>query len=587
MSNKLRYPGPKPFAASQADLFHGRKREASRLLHLMQDRQLTVLYGRSGYGKSSLLNAAVLPKMQEEGYQLVNVRLGAWTPESTNTPLRSTVQAIAENPDHLQNTILDELVKWDNSLWYYTKTYAVNSGQTKLLFVFDQFEELFTYPVRQIELYEKGLAELLKTSLPQRYRDQLKAKKEFADHPQRAAVFDRLDIKVVIGIRSNRFHLLERLSAALPSILQNTLELDALEREGARSAIVGPAENDGQFDTPTFTYSKPVQEQILDFLTQDGKIEGILLQMLCSHFERQILRNPGKREINEEDLSISGEGEVSGLEEIVDHYYRDRIDDLPDDQEETVKRFIEDNLVQRVGNGGMRLSMHQAQIKERFGIEADTLRTLVGNGLLRTEPFLRGGVTYELTHDRLIAPVLKSKAEYDAGEAERLKAQLEEEERKRKEAEELREKAEQLREQAEGAQAQAEADRLTAVAAKAVAEKNERRANVLSRASIAAVVVAALLGIWAYINLIGVRIERAEKNLILCKEYVVDARRLAEANYCVSSLEKIGRAEQLIEEYGASGKTEIYEAYKLERTKVENIRSLVENKLKEGTCQVD
>lgn len=594
MSNKLRYPGPKPFAASQADLFHGRKREASRLLHLMQDRQLTVLYGRSGYGKSSLLNAAVLPKMQAEGYQLVNVRLGAWTPESTNTPLRSTVQAIAENPDYLKNTILDELVKWDNSLWYYTKTYAVNSGQTKLLFVFDQFEELFTYPVQQIELYEKGLAELLKTSLPQRYRDQLKAKKEFADHPQRAAVFDRLDIKVVIGIRSNRFHLLERLSTALPSILQNTLELDALEREGARSAIVGPAENEGQFDTPTFTYSEPVQEQILDFLTQDGKIEGILLQMLCSHFERQILRNPGKREINEQDLSISGGDELSGLEEIVDHYYRDRIDDLPDEQEDTVKRFIEDNLVQRVGNGGMRLSMHQAQIKERFGIEAETLRTLVGNGLLRTEPFLRGGVTYELTHDRLIAPVLKSKAEYDAGEAERLKAQLEEEERKRKEAEELRAKADTLREQAEeaqaqaeDAQAQAEADRLTAVAAKAVAEKNEKRANVLSRASIAAVVVAALLGIWAYINLLGVRIERADKNLILCKEYVVDARQLAEANYCASALEKIGRAEQLIQDYGDSGKPATCEFYELEQDHVDEVRTVIENKIKEGSCQVD
>lgn len=587
MSSKLRYPGPKPFAASQADLFHGRKREANRLLHLMQDQQLTVLYGRSGYGKSSLLNAAVLPKMQEAGYQLVNVRLGAWTPESTNTPLRSTVQAIAENPDNLKNTILDELVQWDNSLWYYTKTYAINSGQTKLLFVFDQFEELFTYPAREIELYEKGLSELLKTSLPQRYRDQLKAKKEFADHAQRSAVFDRLDIKVVIGIRSNRFHLLERLSAALPSILQNTLELDALEREGARSAIIGPARKKGNFDSPTFTYSSPVQEQILDFLTQEGKIEGILLQMLCSHFERQILRNPGKREINEDDLSISGGDEVAGLEEIVDHYYRDRIDDLPDDQEDTVKRFIEDNLVQRVGNGGMRLSMHQAQIKERFGIEADILTTLVGNGLLRTEPFMRGGVTYELTHDRLITPVLKSKAEYDAGEADRLKAQLEEEERKRKEAEELREKAEQLREQAETAQAQAEADRLTAVAAKAVAETNERRANILSRASIAAVIVAALLGIWAYVNLIGVRVERAEKNLILCKEYVVDARRLAEGDYCASALEKIGRAEQLILEYGESGKTEIFDAYERERAKVENIRTLVENKLKEGTCQVD
>lgn len=631
----MRYPGPKPFAATQSDLFYGRQREAERLLHLMQEQQLTVLYGRSGYGKSSLLNAAVLPKMQKAGYQLVNVRLGAWTPSSTNTPLRSTVQAIAENPEQLKTTILDELIQWDNSLWYYTKTYAINTGQTKLCFVFDQFEELFTYPAREIELYEKSLSELLKTSLPQRYRDQLKVKTDIAEHEQRSAVFERLEIKVVIGIRSNRFHLLERLSGSLPNILQNTLELDALEREGARRAIVGPAEKKGAFETPTFTYSKPVQDSILDFLTQEGKIEGILLQMLCSHFERLILHTPNKRDISEDDIL------ATSLEEIVDRYYQDRIDDLPDEQEDTVKRFIEDNLVQKVGKTGMRLSMHQAQIKERFEIDAPVLDTLVKNGLLRTEPFLRGGVTYELTHDRLIAPVLKSKAAYDAGEADRLRKQLEAEEQKRKEAETLRAKAEKAKAQAEDersraqqaegqaleaqrmaeherqlaedlrlkaeaakaeaederakalkaeeaavtAKQMAEEERRLAVEAKGIAERNERRATMFSRASFIAVVIAAALGIWAYINLIGVQRERADKNLILCKEYLVDARSLAQANYCVSALKKIERAEELIDKYGDLGKNTTCEAYQAELTKAGDLREEVENKQKEGQCQ--
>ena len=182
MSKSKRYPGPKPFSADQAHLFYGRKSEAHRLRRLIEDKQLTVLYGRSGYGKSSLLNAAVLPKMEEQGYHLINVRLGAWTPQSTNTPLRSTVQAIAENPTNLDKTILDDLVQWDNSLWYYTKTFSINTKRPKLLFVFDQFEELFTYPKKEIELYENSLAELLKTSLPQRYRDQLKQKKELEGH---------------------------------------------------------------------------------------------------------------------------------------------------------------------------------------------------------------------------------------------------------------------------------------------------------------------------------------------------------------------------------------------------------------------
>lgn len=581
MGNK-RYPGPKPFSVGQSHLFYGRETEAQQLRRQVEENQLTVLYGRSGYGKSSLLNAAVLPALETQGYHVINVRQGAWTPESTNTPLRSTVQAIAENPKHLDKTILDDLVPWDNSLWYYTKTFAINSQKTKLLFVFDQFEELFTYPIKDIDLYENALAELLKTSLPQRYRTQLKAKPELNDHVQRPAVFERLDIKVIIAIRSNRFHLLERMSTTLPQILQNTFELDALLREGGRSAIVQPAADATQvYDSRPFTYSPQVQDAILDFLSQDDRIEGVLLQMLCSFFERLIIDNPNKTTIQLQDLQLhtdTGESGEDALEGIVDTYYQQRIADLPDDQEELVKRFIEDNLVQRVGDGGMRLSMHQAQIRERLGIEAEVLNTLVDNGLLRTEPYLRGGVTYELTHDRLIAPVLKAKAVYEAAESDRLRQQLEEEERKRREADALRVKA-------EAAQLEAENQGRKALAAKEVAERNERKARRLAWMAAATMLVASMSSVYAWVTLQAVRSERAEKNLILCKEFLVDARRLAKADYCASASEKLGRAALLIETYGAQGKPAVNDSYVQEKTALEAIQRTIDNKQKEGLCQ--
>lgn len=574
MSNKRRYPGAKPFAANQGHLFKGREKEAKQLRQLIENHQLTVLYGRSGYGKSSLLNAAVLPTFVEAGYHVINVRLGAWTPESTSSPISNTILSLTEDTDLLESTVLDELVRWDNSLWYYTKTFSLNTKQQRLLFVFDQFEELFTYPQEEIEHYEKNLSELLKTRIPQRYRDELQKKAKGPKDPKYQRVLERMDIKMVIGIRSNRFHLLERLSTTLPEILQNTLELDALSREGARAAIVEPAADTlEQYESIPFTYEITAQNSMLDFLTQEGRIEGILLQMVCAYFEQSIIDKRGKNEITQADLlanATQADGSISGLEGVVDRYYSDRIDDLPDEIEETVKRFIEDNLVQRVGNGGMRLSMHQAQIKERFDIDKNILDELVYNGLLRTEPFLRGGLTYELTHDRLIEPVLKSKATFEAGEADRLKAQLEAEEEKRRMAEQLRDQAESARFEAEmertraqkaeelarTAEAEAEEERRkavdqrhAAVKAKVIAEHNEKKARTWTRISIATAVLALATGISSLVLLINFREAQALKNLNLSQEYIVDARRLAVAGYCDSAKKYMEIAEELIIEF--------------------------------------
>jgi tetratricopeptide (TPR) repeat protein len=59
--DKRPYVGVRPFRAEDGDRFHGRETEARDLAALWRANRLTVLYGASGVGKTSLLMAGVIP----------------------------------------------------------------------------------------------------------------------------------------------------------------------------------------------------------------------------------------------------------------------------------------------------------------------------------------------------------------------------------------------------------------------------------------------------------------------------------------------------------------------------------------------
>jgi predicted GTPase len=57
MNLEAPFPGLVPFEESDAPLFHGRKDEARVISANLHAARLTLLFGESGAGKSSLLNA--------------------------------------------------------------------------------------------------------------------------------------------------------------------------------------------------------------------------------------------------------------------------------------------------------------------------------------------------------------------------------------------------------------------------------------------------------------------------------------------------------------------------------------------------
>ena len=95
-----RYPGVTPFEREQEHLFFGRDQEIADLLRLTALERLLVLFGKSGHGKSSLLNAGVLPKLpaafRGKTCVPIAVRLGAYARGESLPPKEALLAEHAE-----------------------------------------------------------------------------------------------------------------------------------------------------------------------------------------------------------------------------------------------------------------------------------------------------------------------------------------------------------------------------------------------------------------------------------------------------------------------------------------------------------
>jgi len=405
-----RYPGVQPFTTAQSEVFFGRDQDIADLYRLIRREALVVLYGKSGLGKSSLLNAGIVPhSLQAAEYEPVVIKFGAWTEGKTDTPLDLTKAYL--NAGQTPSPTLQPLLPEEDSLWRCAKNRQLN-GAGRPLLLFDQFEELFTYPEAAIQAFRQELAELLHTELPLRYRRLLDAgaAPELSE-AEEDALETPLEARIVFAIRSDRMHLLHQLADTLPNILRHLYELRALRPEDARAAIVEPAQKAGEFCTPSFTWAAPALTNLLGYLQDpddDNRVEAILLQLLCQYFEEKLVEKQGLTQIEARHL-----GE---FEQIIENYYHDKLGSLPNAQSRSAARkLIEEGLVLEGEN--IRLSLHEAQITYQYHVDSELLERLVNSRLLRAEPFLRGGYTYELAHDRLVAPVLRAKQERLAQEA--------------------------------------------------------------------------------------------------------------------------------------------------------------------------
>lgn len=319
---RSRYPGLRPFDPEEQQNFFGRSEEVEALCRLLDLDKLIVLHGPSGMGKSSLINAGILPALSnvrrwDVPFHIVTVRFTNYDPSMA----RIRQQKLTASPDpELVRDPVDRFIEaclgpdhhWPEvlplpkpSFWLAAKQVLVDQEiqPLRLIFVLDQFEELFTYPEERVNEFALQLGEIYHQVQPEAIRrgvarkQILEAEKQSQEsNPKVAQLLEQLDtpldVRILISMRSDKLHYLERLKPYLPEMMLNSFELRSFDREQAKRAIRKPASLEGPgFLTPTFEINDPVMEEILGFLEEKltRRIEPAQLQIICQHLEQRML----------------------------------------------------------------------------------------------------------------------------------------------------------------------------------------------------------------------------------------------------------------------------------------------------------
>jgi tetratricopeptide (TPR) repeat protein len=377
--------------------FHGRDEETAELARRVQNKILTVLFGQSGLGKTSLLRAGLVPRLRKEGYCPVYVRIdyAAGSPVPS-LQIRQAIFRVTTEAGHWTRpgSSADGESLWE--LLHHRGDFLRDADGHPLtpLLIFDQFEEIFTLGQAddagkaRARQFLEDLADLVENRAP----TALEARMDEDDNAAEDFDFGRADYRVLITLREDYLAYLESIKGTMPSITQNRMRLARMNGEQALDAVVKPG---GKLVT------QEVAEAIVRFVAggaelKNAEIEPSLLSLVCR--ELNTIRQTQKRKEISTDL-LAGSRET-----ILSEFYERALADQP----ERVRRVIEDELLTE---SGYRESVAEERVLKSLaaaGAAPETLATLVNRRLLRIEERLDMR-RVELTHDVLCGVVVASR----------------------------------------------------------------------------------------------------------------------------------------------------------------------------------
>ncbi|MBK6932676.1 MAG: WD40 repeat domain-containing protein [Saprospirales bacterium] len=396
--NINRYPGIRSFERAESGRFFGRSRETAELFSMVKVKPLTVLFAKSGIGKTSLLNAGLAPLLEQNGYLPVKLRLQ----DTALSPVETVKKVLAP---WLDKARLNRYGQAPFSLWEYVRScrFEKAPGETLVpVFVFDQFEELFNHPLAEQQALTLGLADLINERLPDAIQTRFRTFPRQDRSDELLEWFSPVKARVVFAIRADRMGELDRLKHHIPTVLHDRFYLKPLDHPAAREAIVHPARlGDGagiRFFTPPFEYTDAALEIMLHALENDrGEVESFQLQILCQHIEKTV----AERKI--QAVAPADFGGSEGISRILNDYYEREIGQLLPGEQTIARRFIEEGLIVN----GRRVGVPEGAEQAQFGVETALLGKLLDSRLVRAE-IIHLGKIYELSHDTLVDPVLRS-----------------------------------------------------------------------------------------------------------------------------------------------------------------------------------
>ena len=392
--------GLTPYGESDAGLFFGREKEAGELLRLIKRSVLTVVFGPSGTGKTSLLNAGLFPLLRKEKYLPIAIRLDHSSQSSDHVrDIRRVVARELKKHDIEEASICKaQTPSEQETLWEYLHRVDLwdkcNQPITPVL-IFDQFEEAFTLGIDRpgTQAFLRELADIVENYMPASVRERIEQ-----GHTKLGFPYDEQHFKVLLSLREDFVCRLDGLRKAMPSVMQNRFALERMKGGCALEAVLKPA--GGIVDDKVARRIIRLVAASAENSSEDSSsidfnklsIEPALLSVVCRELNARRLRD-GRSKISVQDVA-AGEGDI------LSDFYERSFEQL----HPQARIFVEDRLLTASGFRGT-VPMEDAI---RAGLTGDDVSALIDRRLVRSEERL--GIPHlELTHDVLTKVVRKSR----------------------------------------------------------------------------------------------------------------------------------------------------------------------------------
>lgn len=394
------YVGPRSLRAGER--LYGRDGEVERLFHLLLAQRIVLLYSPSGAGKTSLLQAGLLPRLRAEGFHVHPVvRVGTPPPAGSTGLDRYSLSALLSLEDDGVDE-LDMAALLRHSLASYLEGRRAERREdpdAPEVLIIDQFEEILTTDPTATAARRAFFAGL-------------------------GAALRDARVWLIASMREDYIAGLDPYRDALPTGLRATFRLDLLGREAALAAVRGPAEAAGVRFEPDAAGAlvddlRVVQVQGLDgsVTTERGPhVEPVHLQVVCEGLWRRL--GPDERTIGAGHLRALGDVDAA-----LASYYDAQVEAAARASatpERTLRQWIGRRLVTAAG---LRTQVLQTPAATQ-GLANAALQALVDAHLLRTDT-RRGMTWFELAHDRIVRPLIASNARWFAARLDAVQRQAE------------------------------------------------------------------------------------------------------------------------------------------------------------------
>ena len=416
------YVGPVPFTKGQT--LYGREADVQVLVDLVVAKRIVLLISPSGAGKTSMIQAALIPQIEKRFNVLPVVRLDAMPREGSphcNPYVYATLQILEKRLEPAQRRPPQVLETMDLAGYFRTLPTLLDArGRTRFpLVIFDQFEELFTLNRSDWALkkdFIRQVGELL-GGADADDRDEADesppegvASSENADPdaPETSATNKPANMPpvwAVFSMREDHVAELEPYLYRIPTGLAFRQRLLPLEIDQAMQAISGPAPSDFPEasakalvdDLRRVKQAGPVANADAGFMGRF--VEPLLLQVGCRRLWDQVVAGQG-RPIAPSDI-VSNQS-TSQVDAALADYVSEEISaagKLAKGTSRFLRDFLEDRLLSR---NGVRTKVLRDPLQ--LGELEPALNQLIERHILRAD--IAGDREWiELSHDRLIAPL--------------------------------------------------------------------------------------------------------------------------------------------------------------------------------------